>query len=207
MPAILGSRQAPSPRIKKSRYGAGQFVGYRVDTTMKTVFRPPWLFPPQRFCRLAGQWLGGAVLWALLVAGAAMAASTPMQGQVQVDGTSTTMDLWPAVQVLADPGKTMTLDAVLKSADRFARPTTAPSTLGMRTEAVWLRVPLQVTPSGADDWVLEINYAVLNRIEVYLVVDQQVQHRALLGNLQPPINGARNARAGHDVAAQARHRL
>lgn len=59
MPAILGSRQAPSPHIKKGRYGAGQFVGYRVDTTMKAVFRPPWLLPPLRFCRTAGQWLGG----------------------------------------------------------------------------------------------------------------------------------------------------
>ena len=149
----------------------------------------------QRCCRLAGRWLGGAVLWALLAAGSAVAASAPVHGPIQVDGTSTAMDLWPGVQVLADPGKTMTLDAVLKSVDRFARPTTAPSTLGMRTEAVWLRVPLQVAPSGADDWVLEINYAVLNRIDVYLIANQQVQHRALLGNLQPPINGARNARA------------
>ena len=46
--------------------------------------------------------------------------------------------------VLADPGMQMTIDDVRRAVDRFAPPQQAYATLGLRNEAMWLRVPLQV---------------------------------------------------------------
>lgn len=141
------------------------------------------------FQSLAWRW-ASICLATLLGAGAASAGSDPLV----IDGHATSVDLWQAVQILSDPGKTLTIDAVLTSPGAFTRPTTAHATLGLRTDAVWLRVPLSVDQSGADDWILDIDYAVLNRVDVYLVSGQQVLQHALLGNLQAATDGARNAR-------------
>ena len=36
-----------------------------------------------------------------------------------------------------------------------------------------------------DQWILDIDYAVLNRIEVYVTPNQCTLQQAVLGNLQP----------------------
>jgi diguanylate cyclase (GGDEF)-like protein len=95
------------------------------------------------------------------------------------------IDAWPAVTVLPDPGKRMTLADARAAADRFVAPGQAYATLGLRQEAVWLRVPVQVDAASDGRWLLDIDYAVLNRVDLHVVAGDQVLQQAVLGNLQP----------------------
>ncbi|MFY9513036.1 MAG: diguanylate cyclase, partial [Rubrivivax sp.] len=57
--------------------------------------------------------------------------------------------------------------------------------LGLRKDAVWLLLPLQVAADSDGRWLLDINYAVLNSAEVHVVAAGAPPQRFLLGNLQP----------------------
>ena len=94
------------------------------------------------------------------------------------------MDAWPAVGVLVEPGRALTLADV--SSAHFGPPAGAHGTLGLQKAAVWLRIPLQVGAAWGGEWILGIDYAVLNQVDVYLVgEDGRVIDSARLGNLQP----------------------
>lgn len=97
------------------------------------------------------------------------------------------VEVWPAVTVLSDPGKQMSLLEARAAVDRFAPPTTARNTLGHRRDAVWMRIPVREAPGSDGRWMLDIDYAVLNRVDVHLLdADGQLLQQARLGNLQPP---------------------
>ncbi len=55
----------------------------------------------------------------------------------------------------------------------------------MQPDAVWVRVSLAVSPASDGAWVLDINYPVLNRVEVYLATEGLISQQATLGSLQP----------------------
>ncbi|HET7865092.1 MAG TPA: diguanylate cyclase [Burkholderiaceae bacterium] len=128
-----------------------------------------------------------ALLAALLLSCSRAAAATP--ASLVLDEASPSVALWPAVMLLADPGRTLAVQDVLAMPERFAAPDTRDPTLGLREGALWLRVPLLLparTPGQADPrWVLDIDYPALNRIDVHLAIDGQVVQQARLGNLQP----------------------
>ena len=106
-------------------------------------------------------------------------------GPLVLDDRSEKIDAWPAVRVMFDDGGHLTLDQALKIKDDFAPPTSAYATLGVRDEAVWIRIPVTV-PAGSDGiWVLDINYASINRVDVYLVSGGKAELRGVLGKLQP----------------------
>ena len=107
------------------------------------------------------------------------------QADLRLDDDARSVPAWPAVTVLPDPGKRMTLDEVRAAASRFAPPQQAHGTLGMRNEAMWLRIPLQVPAASDGRWVLDIDYAPLNRVDVHVVAAGQVIQQAVLGNMQP----------------------
>ncbi|HEY2928905.1 diguanylate cyclase [Piscinibacter sp.] len=117
------------------------------------------------------------VLW--LVAGAAANAALVLDDSVQ------RIEAWPAVSVLSDPSKQLGLDAVRAASARFAPPRSAYATLGLRKDAVWLRLPLAVSAQSDGRWILDIDYAVLNRIDLHVLRDGQLVQHAVLGNLQP----------------------
>lgn len=102
-------------------------------------------------------------------------------------------ELWPAVSMLPDPERRMTLDDARAAAARFRAPETAHATLGLRKEAVWLRVPLQVAPGAGGEWVLDIQYAALNRIDVHLLRDGQPVEQARLAIRSPQRSGRSRA--------------
>lgn len=93
------------------------------------------------------------------------------------------IEAWHAVRILADPQASLDAGGALRALDRFGPPSGAHATLGLRKEPVWLHVSLQV--DGRARWLLDIDYAVLNRIDVHLVRDGTVVQQARLGNLQP----------------------
>jgi len=118
-----------------------------------------------------------AVLWPALHAAA--------QAPLLLDDGAERVRAWPAVTVLADPGKQMTLDDVRAAVNRFAPPQQAYATLGLRNEAMWLRVPVRVPANSDGRWLLDIEYAVLNRVDVHVVANGRVIQHAVLGNMQP----------------------
>jgi diguanylate cyclase (GGDEF)-like protein len=140
-----------------------------------------------RACRLFGliavfcaAWIGGIAR--------AQAVLTPDTGRV---------DLWPQVRVLADPTRALTLEQALAAGDRFAVPRGAYATLGMDKEVVWLRAPIAVSRGAEGTWILDLDYALLNRMDVYSLRDGKVVRHATLGNSQPfaarPMQGRSHA--------------
>ncbi len=98
------------------------------------------------------------------------------------------VEVWPVVTVMAEPGEAPLAPEqarALAQQGRFAPPTNAAGTLGLRRQAMWLRVPLQVSPSPDERWVLEIDYPPLNRIDAYLDHGGALQPLGTLGNLLP----------------------
>lgn len=145
----------------------------------------------QRPWRILPLWqhrgLGGCLPWLLLALVMALsgpthaAAATPLE--LRDDQPS--VEAWPAVSVLADPSGTLLVEDILASLSRFEPPPGTSGTLGVRTEPVWLRIPVMVPPSSSGIWVLDIDYPVLQRIEIYLTTDGHVTQQATLGSLQP----------------------
>ena len=101
-----------------------------------------------------------------------------------LDGSSSAVDAWPAVTVLIDPDGKLGIDQVLASPDRFTRPRTARNTLGVGNSVVWLRIPVRLPASVDGRWVLAIDYAVLNRVDVYLGSATGTRLVGTLGNLE-----------------------
>jgi diguanylate cyclase len=102
---------------------------------------------------------------------------------VVLDDHETQIDAWPAVRVLLDPTRKLSLDDVLQRPAAFGVPTGPKSNLGVRQEAVWLKIPLTVR--GAGRWVLAFDYPPLNRLDVYLLVDGRLRSHHRLGSDQP----------------------
>lgn len=124
----------------------------------------------------------------LLLLGLCVAAVARAQAPsaVVLDDQTPRIDLWPQVQVLFDPTHQLDIYQLLRQPPAFAAPTTAPRTLGLRDEAVWLRVPVSVSRRTNGIWVLNQDYPVVNRIDVFVVVNGQLVTREQIGNLVPP---------------------
>ncbi|MFZ4289401.1 diguanylate cyclase domain-containing protein [Variovorax sp. HJSM1_2] len=106
------------------------------------------------------------------------------QAPLLLHADSSRVDLWPTVSVFFDTQHDQSVRTLMDAPQVFAPPTTAHSTLGLRKEPVWFKVPLRVAVNAKPLWMLELDYAVLNRIDVYLVQNRQVLSHTLLGNLQ-----------------------
>ncbi len=90
------------------------------------------------------------------------------------------IDLWPAVTVLSDPEHALDERSVLTRLADFRAPPAAHANLGVRRDTVWLRVPLAVPASERGRWVLDIDYASLDQIDVFVVSDGvPTQHHRL----------------------------
>jgi diguanylate cyclase (GGDEF)-like protein len=118
------------------------------------------------------------LLWAL-------AAATACAAPLVLDEASPVHDAWPHVQVLSDPGRTLDAAAALRRLAEFTPPASPHAGMGFRDDAVWFHVPLDV-PAGSDGrWVMEIDYALLNRADVFLARDGRARHVATMGSLLP----------------------
>ena len=122
------------------------------------------------------RWL--AIACALLVALAARA-------QAPLDDASTRVDLWPHVRVLGDASGQVTVTQALAMRDRFALPAGAVASLGMAKEVTWLRVPLDVRGGGDGLWILQLDYALLRRVDAWLVTDGVPGAAIALGDALP----------------------
>ena len=123
---------------------------------------------------------------ALLLALAAWAAPLAVAAEPVVlrDGAAR-IDLWPAVTMLADSGHQLDARSVLAERGRFQRPDTPHANLGPRADSVWLHVPLSVPATEHGRWVLEIDYASLDQVDVYVVSDGLTTQHHRLGDEVP----------------------
>ncbi len=102
-----------------------------------------------------------------------------------LDGRAGSVQAWPSVSLLPDPDRRLTLTDAIAMRDQFAPPASAYATLGMLREALWLRIPLQLSPDAGRDWILDIDYSLLNRVEVYVVAGDKALQHTLMGNAEP----------------------
>jgi len=133
-------------------------------------FMPP---PGRAFGLLAMLWLLGAL--------ASLTSAAPLD----LRDDQPAIQAWPTVTVLPDPSGTLLVEDALAALARFEAPPGTSGTLGVRAEPVWVRIPLAVHAKSNGLWVLDIDYPVLQRIEVYLVLDGQVALQTTLGSLRP----------------------
>jgi len=126
-----------------------------------------------------------------------------------LDAAQGTIDAWPALRVLADPTHELGLADMLRRRDAFEAPTVPRNNFGMRTEALWLRLPLVVRGAGRR-WVLELDYPPLNRIDAWLLEDGRVVKQVAMGNTLAaaarPIRGRSHA-ADLEFAGAGRYEL
>ncbi|QLA83509.1 GGDEF domain-containing protein [Acidovorax sp. JMULE5] len=124
-------------------------------------------------------WL--ALLWALMVCPWAWAGSSPLL----LNDERGAIDAWPAVTLLSDPSLQLSVEDVLEQSDKFTPPPSVGATLGVRPDAVWLRIPFEVASTSDAQWILDINHSDLNHIGVYLTTSGYVVQQATLGSLHP----------------------
>ncbi|RZU02399.1 diguanylate cyclase [Rivibacter subsaxonicus] len=125
-----------------------------------------------------------ALLGALLLAASCLTAAAAPAALV-LDDRQARVEAWPAVTVMVDASGKLDLAQVLAAPERFEPPTTAYATLGLNRDATWLRIPFSVPAEAREPRVLDIEYAPLNRVDLFLVQDGRVVQQAQMGNLQP----------------------
>lgn len=124
------------------------------------------------------RWFLALLVWLALLPLAALASPQALR----LAASTPEVVAWPAIAMLADPGRTLTLGDVLRREAEFTRPGTPQANLGPRADAVWLRLPVQVDPADDGNWVLDIDYPPLDRIDVFVVRDGTAIAQATLGD-------------------------
>lgn len=159
--------------------------------------------------------VGGRILLLCLLLGLApwtgtAAPAAPTPAALELDDRVPRFEAWPTVTVLFDADKTLTAEQAFTRRDQFSTPTGAYATLGLRREAVWLRIPVVIPADHAGRWVLDIDYAALNRIDVHVAHEGRVDTLARLGNLTPyserPV-GSRSHALALELRPGMRHEL
>jgi signal transduction histidine kinase/DNA-binding response OmpR family regulator/HPt (histidine-containing phosphotransfer) domain-containing protein len=131
--------------------------------------------------------------WLTLLAIPCAAASQP--AALLLSDIRGVVDAWPAVSVLPDPDGKLTPAAALAASGRFEAPHLAYSTLGIDQPVVWLRIPVTLPADSDGLWILDIDFALLNRVEVFVGTGGHITSAGVAGNLQPPEPDTRGVRA------------
>lgn len=114
---------------------------------------------------------------------------------IELSDTQEFIQVWPNIKELSDPEKKFSISEVMQASKDFKTPQKSYATLGLRKDAVWLHIPVAVTAASNGVWVLDIDYPVINRIDLYITSDQQLIQQTTLGNLQPRTQRAIDGRA------------
>ena len=149
-----------------------------------------WHFLPGFFwaaLSLATSLPGQAESLSVALASPPASLATSTQPRLTLSEAVATLEVWPTITLLSDPDKKLTIDDVLATPlnAHFKPPRSAYATLGFRDDVVWLRASITLTPQAADGWILDIDYSLLNRVDVYVAQNGKVMRRAVLGNTQP----------------------
>ena len=128
-----------------------------------------------------GLWRVAALLALWLGCASVQAQPAPLQLQAQQPAAG----LWQALQMLPDPEQRYTAQDLLQGGPAFGPMPPTQGTLGVRAEPVWLRLPLELAASAPGRWVLDIDYAPLQRIDLVLASGGRIVQQAALGSHVP----------------------
>ncbi|MFN7916318.1 MAG: diguanylate cyclase [Vicinamibacterales bacterium] len=106
-------------------------------------------------------------------------------GPLSLSDTRGRVEVWPHVSVLVDPDRRLSIAEIPAAFDRFEAPTTSYGTLGVSAAAIWLRVPLEAARSSDGEWILDIDYAPIDVVDIYLLRDGRVEQQFPLGSMRP----------------------
>ena len=112
-------------------------------------------------------------------------ATAAVDAGVLLRSPAVSIDAWPQVTMLADPSHTLTLDDALARSGDFTTPKTPHANLGARRDAVWLRVPVTVGDGDPGRWILSIDYASLDRVDVFEITGERPPRHTVMGRLVP----------------------
>ena len=112
------------------------------------------------------------------------AAPTAQAQPLQLTRQADRIDAWPAVTVLNDADSRLDAASALASAARFARPTTAHASLGMQSGTTWVRIPIAVAPDATNGWVMQIDFALLDEVDVWVQFPSGLRKVASAGRMQ-----------------------
>lgn len=122
----------------------------------------------------------------LVLGGAAACAAgnteTGAQVQLRLSDEQRDIDAWPAVRMLSEGDTPIDAETALARLADFRRPDTPHANLGQRRRGVWLHVPLDLPGASRTQWLLDIDYASLDRVEVYLAGGRDVRAIGTLGD-------------------------
>ncbi len=127
-----------------------------------------------------------------------LASALPTHAQaLLLDDHVPQLDAWQVATVLFDPDGTLQVEEVAARSQDFTRSALPAGNLGRRTGAVWLRVPIDVAPGAGTDrhWMLEVDYAPLDRVDAYVLDGARIELQAHLGDLVPMSKRAIPARS------------
>ena len=106
-------------------------------------------------------------------------------GALQVTSANDRFDASPALRVLADPDAKLDRAQALARLDEFAPPTVPKASFGQYSGAIWLWLPLEVAPGGDGLWLLDVDYPMLDHVDVALLRNGIVEQEVRLGDHQP----------------------
>ncbi|MTV36525.1 hybrid sensor histidine kinase/response regulator [Duganella radicis] len=115
-------------------------------------------------------------------------------GPLMLDAQRDYAEAWPVVRIMSDPEGKLAPEAALAAVEHYAVPNSAYATLGVHKDVVWLRIPVSVPADSDGDWILNIDYAVLNRVDVYVTTSGKIVQHQVIGNLQPDAHGVARGR-------------
>ena len=141
----------------------------------------PWFLTLAAHPLRGGLWRVAAVLALWLGCASVQAQPAPLQLQAQQPAAG----LWQALQMLPDPEQRYTAQELLQGGPAFGPMPPTQGTLGVRAEPVWLRLPLELAASAPGRWVLDIDYAPLQRIDLVLASGGRIVQQAALGSHVP----------------------
>ncbi len=127
-------------------------------------------------------WVLRVGLWCLVWA---LAADPAAAARLTLDDATRIHDAWPQVRVLADPERNIEAAEALRRLSDFAPPASPHAGMGFRNEALWFHIPIAVASQSDGRWVLEIDYALLNRAEVFIAHEGRAEKVATMGSLLP----------------------
>jgi diguanylate cyclase (GGDEF)-like protein len=141
----------------------------------------PWFLTLAAQPLRGGLWRVAALLALWLGCASVQAQPAPLQLQAQQPAAG----LWQALQMLPDPEQRYTAQELLQGGPVFGPMPPTQGTLGVRAEPVWLRLPLELAASAPGRWVLDIDYAPLQRIDLVLASGGRIVQQAALGSHVP----------------------
>jgi diguanylate cyclase (GGDEF)-like protein len=105
------------------------------------------------------------------------------------------VDAWPALTMLSDPTHALDAEGARARAGAFEVPRGPRASLGSRRDALWFRIPVDVPPGANGRWVLEVDYATLNHVDVHVFTGGRLVQHAALGSAIPFAERAMPSRA------------